>query len=121
MRSSVLVAAVGTVAGFAIGEFPTQTVGGFGAPFLPEVTAAPQRDLVKARLEKKALTNTCTECKWLISHNTSLLLRNHHRKLDNKTEALEVVRVELRLSSVTILRYTRHLLIYQISILTRSS
>lgn len=98
LRSSVLAAAVSTVAGFAIGEFPTQTVGGFGLPFLPEVTAAPQRDLVKARLEKKALTNTCTECKWSISHNTRLFI-NHHRKLDNKTVAQKIVRAEMRLSS----------------------
>jgi hypothetical protein len=67
LRYSALATAVSTVTGFAITEFPTQTVGGgggFGAPYLPEVTEAPQRDLVKARLEKKAITNVCSE--WTI-------------------------------------------------------
>jgi hypothetical protein len=66
LRYSALATAVSTVTGFAISEFPTQTVGrGFGAPYLPEVTEAPQRDLVKARLEKKAITNVCSE--WTIT------------------------------------------------------
>lgn len=63
LRASVLAVMISNVAGFAIGEFPTQTLGGLGLPFLPAVTEAPQRELVKARLEKKAVTNTCTECR----------------------------------------------------------
>jgi hypothetical protein len=64
LRYSALAAAASTVTGFATLEFPTQTVGGFGEPYFPEVTKAPQRDLVKARLEKKAITNVCSE--WTI-------------------------------------------------------
>jgi len=59
-----LITSISAVAGSVIGEFPTQTVGGYGVPFLQEPTEAPSMELVRRKLEKKALTNTCTE--WTI-------------------------------------------------------
>jgi hypothetical protein len=51
-------------AGFAVGAMPSQTIG-FGEPMQPlQPTDAPSLELAKRKLEKKALTNTCTE--WTI-------------------------------------------------------
>lgn len=66
LRYAAVAALVSSVAGFAIGAMPSQTIGlGFGEPMQPlQPTDAPSLELVKRNLEKKALTNTCTE--WTI-------------------------------------------------------
>lgn len=63
VRFSALAAFVSAVSGYAIGEFPSQTVG-YGSPFKSEPTEAPSMELVKKSLGKRALINTCTE--WTI-------------------------------------------------------
>ncbi|KAG0651865.1 hypothetical protein D0Z07_1291 [Hyphodiscus hymeniophilus] len=63
LQYSALSAFISSVAGFAIGEIPTQTIG-YGAPFMHEPTEAPSMELVKRSLERRDVTNTCTE--WTI-------------------------------------------------------
>jgi hypothetical protein len=70
VRFSALAAFASAVSGYAIGEFPTQTVG-YGSPFMPEPTEAPSMELVKKNLGKRALINTCTE--WTIRGGSSIL------------------------------------------------
>ncbi len=67
LRYSAVAALVSRAAGAVIGAMPSQTVGGgFGAPIfaLPLPTEAPSLELVKRKLEKKGVTNICTE--WTI-------------------------------------------------------
>jgi hypothetical protein len=66
LRYAAVSAFFSAAAGFAIGAMPSQTIGiGFGEPMQPvRPTEAPSLELVKRKLEKKALTNTCTE--WTI-------------------------------------------------------
>ena len=65
LRYSALAAVVVTaVSAFAPRDIPTQTVG-YGLPFHQvSPTEAPSMELVKKQLEKKAVTNICTE--WTI-------------------------------------------------------
>ena len=63
LRFQALAAFMSSVAGYAIGEMPTQTVG-YGVPFMQEPTEAPSMELVKRNLERRAVINTCTE--WTI-------------------------------------------------------
>jgi hypothetical protein len=73
LRYAAVSAFFSAAAGFAIGAMPSQTIGiGFGEPMPQQPTEAPSLELVKRKLEKKALTNTCTE--WTILGG--LLLEN---------------------------------------------
>jgi hypothetical protein len=64
LRYAAVSAFISAAAGFAIGAMPSQTLGiGFGAP-MPQPTEGPSLELVKRQLQKKAVTNTCTE--WTI-------------------------------------------------------
>jgi len=67
LRYSAVAALVSSAAGAQIGAMPSQTMGcGFGDPIfaMPLPTLAPELELVKRRLEKKDVTNICTE--WTI-------------------------------------------------------
>jgi hypothetical protein len=62
--SSAVAALVSSVAGNSFGSIPSQTVG-HGLPiFEAMATEAPSLELVKRKLEKKSLTNVCSE--WTI-------------------------------------------------------
>lgn len=50
--------------GFSFEKLPEQTVKGAGIPFSPRPTEAPSRELVRAKLGKRAATNVCSE--WTI-------------------------------------------------------
>ena len=79
LRYSAVATLLSTAAAAVLGAIPSQTVGGFGEPIyaLPLPTEAPSLDLVKKRLEKKDLINTCTE--WTIPGGT--LLREKYTRL----------------------------------------
>lgn len=65
IRFSALAAMISAVSGYALGEMPSQTIG-MGLDIVHILpTAAPELELVKRNLKKKALTNTCSE--WTIS------------------------------------------------------
>jgi hypothetical protein len=67
LRYSAIAALISSAAGVVIGAMPSQTMsGGFGEPIfaLPLPTEAPSLELVKRRLQKKDVTNICTE--WTI-------------------------------------------------------
>jgi hypothetical protein len=61
IRYAALAAMVSAVYGYSIGEMPSQTIG-VGTPFFEiRPTEAPKIELVKKKLDKRALTNTCSE------------------------------------------------------------
>lgn len=64
LRLSAATALVSTAAASGIGAIASQTIAGFGAPLFAEPTKAPEYELVKAKLAKKAVTNVCSE--WTI-------------------------------------------------------
>jgi hypothetical protein len=67
LRYSVVAALVSSAAGAVIGAMHSQAMGGgFGDPVfaMPLPTQAPEIELLKRRLEKKDVTNICTE--WTI-------------------------------------------------------
>jgi hypothetical protein len=66
LRFSTVAALMWTAAGAALGAMPSQTMGGCGEPIfaVPLPTEPPSFELVRRKLEKKDLTNICTE--WTI-------------------------------------------------------
>lgn len=57
-------AMVSAACGYVLGEMPSQTIG-VGIPLLDILpTQAPSLELVKKQIEKRAITNTCSE--WTI-------------------------------------------------------
>lgn len=60
LQLSVLAAFISAVRGYAVADFPTQNVG-YGAHSMQEPTEAPSMELLKRRLERRDLVNTCTE------------------------------------------------------------
>lgn len=65
LQCSIVGALVGSAAARTFGAVPSQTVGGYGQPIFEAIpTEAPSMELMKRKLEKKALTNVCEE--WTI-------------------------------------------------------
>jgi hypothetical protein len=62
-RTLLAVLCVG-VNSHVFGEMPAMTVGGYGVALAPAPTEAPRRELVKAKIKKRDITNLCNE--WTI-------------------------------------------------------
>ena len=61
IRFSALAAMVACVYGHRLGEMPSQTIG-MGSPLFELIpTPAPEMELVKRNLKKRAITNICSE------------------------------------------------------------
>ncbi len=78
LRVAPVAVLISSAMGFAVGAMPSQTaepgvfVQGMGQPVFPAPTDAPSLELVKARMQKRALTNVCTE--WTIPGGLLLLM-----------------------------------------------
>jgi hypothetical protein len=78
LRIALVAVLVSSAMGFALGAMPSQTAGpetlvqGMGQPAFPAPTDAPSLELVRARMQKRAVTNVCTE--WTIPGGLLLLI-----------------------------------------------